>query len=225
MPQDLDSFELDDTSKRTGLNFNKFIDKNKLPIAAFFSGLIMVGVGVLFFKQGYLEPSEKIEVINVSADENKESEKIVVEISGSIEKPGVYNLSKGARVEDLLIVAGGLSASADRAWVEKYVNRAAKLTDGQKLYILKVGEQSNIGSAKNSDGIKTDQGVLGVGEEGLVNINTGSLNDLDSLPGIGQVYGQSIIDHRPYSSVEELLSKGALRQNVYDKVKDKVTVY
>ncbi|MHA2055880.1 MAG: ComEA family DNA-binding protein [Candidatus Hodarchaeales archaeon] len=56
-------------------------------------------------------------------------------------------------------------------------------------------------------------------------MNTATLKELDSLPGIGPVYGQSIIEHRPYSTVEELLSKDALKKSTYEKVKDLVTVY
>ena len=59
----------------------------------------------------------------------------------------------------------------------------------------------------------------------LININTASLQELDTLPGIGPVYGQSIVEHRPYSNIEELMSKGALKKNVYEKVKDLVTIY
>ena len=131
-----------------------------------------------------------------------------------------------------MIAAGGASADADRVWMEKYVNRAAKLADGQKVYIFKAGEissgnssQSDAASAKNNGGIKVDQGVLGTGQGALININTASFSQLDMLPGIGQVYGQSIIEHRPYSTVEELVSKGALKQGVYDKIKDLVIVY
>ena len=51
------------------------------------------------------------------------------------EKPGVYRLSQDDRIDDALIVAGGVSASADREWMEKFLNRAAKLSDGQKIYI------------------------------------------------------------------------------------------
>ena len=109
--------------------------------------------------------------------------------------------------------------------MQVYVNRAAKLTDGQKLYIYKVGEHSETVSASNSVGIKMDQGVLAGSTAGGVNINSASLAELDSLPGIGQVYGQKIIEHRPYSNIEELLSKGVLKKNVFEVVKDKVSVY
>ena len=215
-------------------SFEGFIDKNKISLASFLIGLILIGFGVFMYKQGLFGSTDKIQILDSKAESANlvASKEIVVEISGAVEKPGIYKLKEGDRVEDLLIIAGGISASADRTWVEKFINRAAKLADGQKIYIVKTGElnptagnQSSGESANNSSVIKLDQGVLGVNASTMVNINTASLSELDTLPGIGQVYGQSIIDHRPYSSVSELLNKGALKQNVYEKVKDKISVY
>jgi len=69
---------------------------------------------------------------NVASDSAKT---LTVEIFGEVINPGVYKLPDGSRVDDLLIVAGGFSSSADRVWADKYLNRAAKITDGQKVYI------------------------------------------------------------------------------------------
>jgi DNA uptake protein ComE-like DNA-binding protein len=208
-----------------GVGLEDFLDKNKQSILFLLLGLILLGLGVFLFRRGYIGSLDKVEILSNISTTPVEAKTIVVEVSGSVEKPGVYKLSEGARVEDLLIAGGGISADADRTWVEKYINRAAKLTDGQKLYILKTGEQTNNSSANNSGGIKVDQGIFGVSSGTLVNINTASLSELDALPGIGQVYGQSIIEHRPYSDIGELVSRGALKQGVYDKIKDLVTAF
>lgn len=128
-------------------------------------------------------------------------------------------------MEDLLTVSGGFSAGADRNWTDQYLNRAAKLTDGQKIYIPSVNKQSGTSSAKTSGGNQTISSNFTGQGSGLVNINTGSTSDIDSLPGIGPVYAQSIVEHRPYSTTEELVSKGAIKQTLYEKIKDLVTVY
>jgi len=206
-------------------SINNFIEKNRNQLSLLLIGLILLGLGVFLFKQGVLGTSDKVEILQNGSETPFEFKKIIVEVSGAVEKPGVYKLTEGARVEDILIAAGGISADADRSWVEKYINRAAKLTDGQKLYIFRNGEQTKSLSANNAGGIKLEQGVMGVADEKLVNINTSDLSELDSLPGIGQVYGKSIIEHRPYSSTDELVNKGALKQGVYDKIKDLITVY
>jgi competence protein ComEA len=153
------------------------------------------------------------------------SGEITVEVTGEVINPSVYKLSSGSRVEDLLIISGGFSISADRFWTDKYLSRVAKLTDGQKVYIPSVNQQSNFLSAKNSGGDQTISPDFSSDSNILINVNTTSLSQLDLLPGIGHVYGQSIIEHRLYSNVEELLSKGALKSSVYQKVKDLVTVY
>ena len=65
---------------------------------------------------------------------------------------------------------------------------------------------------------------MGASGAGLVNINTSSLGELDKLPGIGQVYGQKIIEQRPYSNIEEILTKEVLPKNVFEKIKDKISL-
>lgn len=187
-------------------------------------GLILISFGVLAYKIDIFSSEDKVEVLNSATEANNITAEIVVEISGAVEKTGVYKLKTGARIDDLLISAGGLSATADRDWVEKNVNRAAKLLDGQKLYIYHSGEVS----AKSSGGIKLDQGVLGVSNQNisdLVNINTASQSELEKLVGIGPVYAQKIIEQRPYSTIEELVSKGAISQKVLEKIKNAITVY
>lgn len=201
---------------------DKFLFKFRYPLLISLLGIIFLGAGVLFFKNGNSLSSTKtkVEVLN-SSEENQDSiSEIFVEVSGQVEKPGVYKLKAGSRVEDVLILSGGFSPSADRVWVEKSLNRAAKLIDGQKVYIPKVGETVTAPLRQDSAG----QGG-GVVDKGLVNINTASLSQLDSLPGIGQVYGQSIIEHRPYSNIEELTSRGVLKTGVYEKIKDKISVF
>lgn len=201
-------------------NFEEFIFKYRWPIGLLLIGLILVGLGVFLTQDESHPKSVKIEVLQEATEAQTSNLELVVEISGAVEKPGVYKFSPGARVEDALIAAGGVSGAADRGWMEKSLNRAVRLSDGQKIYIPKVGE-----SRKSSTGITGStegrEGVIGSG----INVNTAGQKELEALPGIGPVYAQNIIEHRPYSNVEELLSKGALKRNVYEKVKDLVTVY
>lgn len=196
-------------------------------VVTFLLGLILIGFGVLAYKTDTFSSGDKVEVLN-STNAGSESPQdgqgyIIVEISGAVEKEGVYKLSNNARIDDLIIAAGGVSSDADREWISKSVNKAAKLKDGQKVYIYHLGEVS----AKTTGGIKLDQPVLGVESQNLsnlVNINTASQSDLEKLVGIGPVYATNIIEHRPYSDVEELLSKDVLKKNVYEKIKGEITV-
>jgi len=212
-------------SKTKGFNFEKFLLTNRLLITLALFGLILIGLGVFLYKDGLIGGQDTIEVLESTEEVKINASEIIVEIAGSVEKPGVYKLKNSSRIDDLLIAGGGLSVDADRVWVEKYVNRAAPLSDGQKMYIKSVSEQSVAVTANNSGGDQTIPAPFSTSTEGLTDINTATLTELDTLPGIGPVYGQSVIDHRPYSTVDELLSKGALKKSVYEKVKDKVSVY
>lgn len=207
----------------TSFNFDEFLLRFRYPILVILLGIILVGVGFFFYKSGSLGTT-KVEVLQSSPNPSDPSS-IVVEIEGQIENPGVYKLPVDARIDDLLVISGGFSVDADRVWAGKNLNRAAKLSDGQKLYIPKVGEQTLGVSANSGVGDQTISSNFSGQNSGLTNINSSSLTELDKLPGIGPVYGQSIIDHRPYSNVEELVSKGALKDYVFEKIKDKVSVY
>ncbi len=213
-----DDLDLDNGKRSERFNFEGFVFNHRYQLLFILLGLILLGAGIFLVRNvGFGTPS-KIEVLEGSTDSKKEANEIFVEAGGAVETPGVYKLSPESRVEDLLIAAGGLSADADRGWVAKYVNRAAKLVDGQKIYVVREGQEvlGEVSGAENSENVPP---------LGLVNINTASQKELEELPGIGPVYAQSIIDHRIYSFVEELLSREVLKKNVYEKIKDKISVY
>lgn len=205
-------------------DFDEFLLKYRFPLLVLLSGLVLAALGIFYFKNNWGIPETKVEILG-NSDTLTAGGQITVEISGAVANPGVYKLFGGSRVEDLLISSGGFSADADRVWTDKYLNRASKLTDGQKVYIPVGDEQSGGVSAKSGTGDQTASSDFSSDSNTFVNINTASLSELDSLPGIGQVYGQNIIEHRPYSNITELVSKGAIKQSLYDKIKDKVSVY
>jgi competence protein ComEA len=201
-------------------NFENFFDRNKILVFIFLAGLGLLGAGIIISRQ--FVSSDKVEVLQGSTEGQEDVSQIVVEVSGEVVTPSVYKFPQGARINDALIAAGGLSENADRSWVEKNLNRAAKLSDGAKIYIPNVNQQSESSSASNNGVVQTVSSTRG---SDLVNINTASQSQLEELPGIGPVYAQSIIEHRPYSTTDELLSSGALRKSTYEKVKDLVSVY
>ena len=238
LQSDRDDFELPEErvsiiDRFRKLNFEEFLNLNKVPIMIALLGFILLGLGVFLFKNTSILVRDKIEVISEPTKSLETNSDLIVEIAGAVEKPGVYKLGNKSRVDDLLISAGGLSVDADREWVEKSINRAGKLSDGQKIFIKSVsdkeesvtGKQSDINTANSGGGYQSASEVLGVGSGGLTNINTATFAELDKLPGIGQVYGAKIIEQRPYSDIAELLSKGVLPKTTLEKIKDKITVY
>ena len=206
-------------------SFDNFISENKFPVILFLIGLIVAGFGVLLYKNDYFAKDDEVQVLNASAEGQGINSKIMVEVSGAVEKPGVYEFDSSARVNDALVAAGGLSGGADREWVDRIINKAAKLTDGQKVYIPTLNEQTATSTANNTGGDQTISSTNAVNVQGLININTASSGELESLNGIGPVYAKKIVEYRPYSSVEELLSKKVIPNATYDKIKDAISIY
>lgn len=149
------------------------------------------------------------------AKEKSQADKITVDIAGAVVKPGVYTLAGDSRMQDAFIAAGGMSADADRDRIAKTVNLAAKVTDGAKIYVPKVGEKEASGPVQ----------VVAGSSVGTLNINEASASRLEDLPGIGQVTAEKIIDGRPYTTIEELLEKKIVGEKVFDQIKDKIAVF
>ena len=171
-------------------------------------GLILVGAGVFWWRVGN-QPETKVEVLSAS-DSAESSNTIYVDISGSVVKPGVYGLSAGSRVEDAIEAAGSFRPGANLDWVAANLNRAMPLTDGAKVYIPSIEDTS-------SEVMKTTSEKIG--------INSAAKSDLESLPGIGPVTAEKIISNRPYQTIEELLSKKAMGQKLFDSLEGRLSLW
>jgi len=207
--------------------FKEYVVSNKWQVGLGLIGLVLMGWGMF---QAILQVKKDSAVEIVSVDESSEGGEVVVDVGGAVEKPGVYRLGTDARINDALVVAGGLSVEADRTWVARFVNLASKLEDGMKIYVPSQGE-GGVGSQESgvsygSSGVVAGAAFAPVGATASqVNINTASASELDSLWGIGEKRVADIIENRPYSDVSELLSKAGIPKNVYERIKDEVNVY
>ena len=135
----------------------------------------------------------------------------------------MYRLKEGARVSQALDAAGGLTVEADVTGL----NRASKITDGQKIYVPTVGEQqaaAAVGGAESSAATTPGAGS----SSGLVNINTASAAELQTLSGIGPSMAQSIIDERTkngaFASVDDLMRVSGIGEKKLAKIKDCICV-
>lgn len=120
---------------------------------------------------------------------------LVVFVSGAVQAPGVYELPSGARVADALERAGGFTSDAN----VNAVNQAAPLHDGDQVYVPTMEEEPSVPTA----GISNAPSPTAV-ENGLINVNTATAEELERLPGIGETRAQDIIANRPYESVDDL---------------------
>lgn len=195
-----------------------FLRRFALPLLLATLGVISLGYGLITLS-GKNEPQN--DIVFESAQETVSPVKkqlIIIDVQGAVLKPGVYSLPEDSRVQDALIAAGGMSTDANREWIAKSINLAGKLADGTKLYLPFKNEAGGGITAVSS------QGVIGAAS-GQVNINTATTTELEALPGIGGVTAGKIISGRPYASPDELQSKKIVGKSVYEKIKDKVTVY
>jgi competence protein ComEA len=145
---------------------------------------------------------------------------VVVYVSGWVHQPGVYRFEKGDRIVDAIERAGGAKKGADL----NALNLAAFLTDAQQVLVTKKGQSPPTAASGSSSGTGAAAGAV----ESPVNLNSATLDQLDTLPGIGPALGQRIIDfreqHGPFRAVEDLLDVSGIGDKTLADLRDKVTV-
>lgn len=148
-----------------------------------------------------------------------EPEKIVVHVGGSVNNPGVYELTLGDRVEKAIDAAGGAS---DGAMLEA-LNLARILQDGEQILVPneKDYDMQGLGSSQNQG---MGQGTVA----GKVNINTADITQLDSLPGVGESTAQKIIADReangPFEKPEDIQRVSGIGEKKYEQLADLISV-
>ncbi len=167
------------------------------------------------------------EEISFAPERETEPENIVVYVCGAVPEPGVYELPGGSRVDDAVKAAGGFSEDADRT----YTNLAAVLQDGIKLQIPTTEEVTQLKEQGATPGFETEAGSStgqDVGKPGLVNINTASMEELKTLPGIGDGIARKIIDYRSengsFKSIEDIMKVSGIKDKLFSKIRDQITV-
>jgi competence protein ComEA len=142
----------------------------------------------------------------------------VVYVCGAVRSPGVVRLPADARVADAIELAGGAQGTADLA----AVNLAAKVADGQQIVVPERGQQAQSAGAVSGD--MPASAAAGA----LVNLNTASLEELDTLEGVGPATAQKIIDYRlangGFSSIDEIKNVSGIGDARFAAIKDSITV-
>lgn len=162
---------------------------------------------------------------------------VVVHVVGQVATPGVYRMAAGARVGDAVSAAGGATRAADLT----AVNLARVLVDGEQIHVPKPGEvvaapgggpgagspgagSGGAGGAGGGSGGGTGAGSAG----GTVSLNSANLSEFDTLPGVGPVLAQRILDwrteHGRFTSVEELGEVSGIGEKLLAQLTPKVTL-
>jgi competence protein ComEA len=193
---------------------------------------IIVVAGTAFLLQPRNPQAPEVKGVSItsatasaSSQTAQSAAKVKVDVSGAVNQPGVKELSVGDRVEDALRAADGLSGQADTDYVAMTINLAAKVQDGDKIFIPLKGQPSSATSQATTDSAPTTSAPKSTAPAGKISINRASISDLDTLPGVGATYAQRIVDNRPYSSVNELCTKSIFRsKSTCDKILPLVTL-
>ena len=143
---------------------------------------------------------------------------VVVDVVGAVRRPGLYRLAQGARIADAVSRAGGATRKADLA----LINLAAPLADGEQVVVPRRGSAAPAASS----GATGSSATPGVPAGGPVHLSTATLEQLDSLPGIGPVTAQKILDYRQehgaFTSVDELDAVPGIGPARLDQLQDLV---
>ena len=138
---------------------------------------------------------------------------VTVHLTGAVTSPGVYSLPEGARLQDAVGAAGGLTREAD----QERVNMATRLRDGERYHIPRQGEAPT-----------TAPGPVAPPASTLVNLNTASAEQLATLPGIGATRAEAIVayrqQHGPFQRVDDLLAVSGIGPATLDRLRSLVTV-
>lgn len=167
------------------------------------------------------ETEEKASQGNVPV-ETTVSKTYYVYLCGEVVKPDVYQVAEGARVVDVVNLAGGFTKNAAR----EIVNLARPLVDGEQIYVPTKEEAASEGYSIQGE---NSGGTLDTSTEGRkININTATMEELTTLPGIGQAKALSIINYRDangkFSSIEELMQIEGIKSGVFNKIQEYITV-
>lgn len=154
------------------------------------------------------------------------TEKLVVSVMGNVEHPGLVTLTAEARVADALAIAV-LKPDAELL----ALNQARKLTDGEQIYVPRVGEElppalmmpSPLEPMEPNNGAGSANSTGSPGTTGIVNLNTAGVAELNQLPGVGEKTAQAIIAHREaiggFRSIEQLLEVKGIGPSKFEKMR------
>ncbi|NLL62076.1 MAG: hypothetical protein GX240_04725 [Candidatus Atribacteria bacterium] len=196
--------------------------------------LIVTVIITIFGCRFYLQEKNKITILpsnqeNLSIQQNvadtSQEEIYIIHIAGAVKQPGVYQISSGERIIDVVKMAGG---ALEKAHLDM-VNLAAPIHDGQKIIIPFIPEER-----KGELSGMAEQGLTMPefnydANSGLININSATARELESLPGIGPVLAERILEFRKnngiFRRIEDIKGVSGIGQKRFDAIKEMITTH
>lgn len=185
--------------------------------------LALCGAGYAYVRARPLPPLPAAVVAEPSPS-GPAAEVVTVHVVGAVRRPGVYELVKGARVRDAVSEAGGLASTADPA----AINLARPVSDGEQIWVPARGGASAAGGSGGGGSDGARGGGRPADSGGKVNINLASEGEFESLPGIGPVLAERIVQYRtdngPFASVRDLMKVPGIGQKKFASLEPHLTV-
>ncbi len=157
------------------------------------------------------EPEEETATVEEISVEETE---VMVDVKGAVKETGVYQLQKGQRVQDAILKAGGFLENAD----EKQINLAQLLEDEMVIYVPVIGEEGFEGIASSQE----------QAQEGKVNINTATSEELQTISGIGPSKAEAIVRYREenglFQKIEDITNVSGIGEKTFENLRDKISV-
>ena len=195
--------------------------------------IFLLAAGVLFWHQQStttgvsgeqeisLEPYSSVSKDTLEEEQNSEKKtgkstnKCAVYVSGAVKKPGLFHYSGTARVSDAVKAVGGFSKKADR----NAINLARILTDGEQIHVPRKQKATSTNTTDTGHKMQETQ---------RININKASLDELMTLPGIGEAKAGAIIDYRTkhgsFAQKEDLMNISGIKEGVYNKIESFIVI-
>lgn len=208
-----------------------WLDRNRHVVFIAFLSVALAGGVAFYLRQPAPGP---VEILPVKAtaitlptpDATPTPGMVRVYVTGAVRNSDVYFLTQGCIIKDAIQAAGGFSPDAD----PERINQALELKDQQQIHVPRLDEENPLpvlqgGSDSDSDaGGSETAPVAG----GFININTATLDQLDTLPGIGPAIAQRIVDYREkiggFKSIEEITQVSGIGEATFAKIKASISV-
>lgn len=201
-----------------------WLKSQKVLCLILFLGILVVTFASLYVFEVTAEEAFVCPATEETVIEKANESEIVVDIKGAVVNPGVYRTTTKSIVNDIIVLAGGLTSEADTS----NLNLSKKVTDEMVITVYTKDEVKELGKQEAIVEVDKDDSNKNETNNNLININTATLEELENIPGIGEAKAKSIIEYRKncgqFTKKEDLLNIKGIGETVFAELKDFITV-